>query len=689
MISKTGLVLCIIIGKIKIKAWGNSKQKNNMSEALMPRIESSDNNKDKKQSSFAEEFFLAQKDFYRHYAGDASIEILPASEAPVDVPTMAIDLEHGKMYVNPVFFEDKAYSLDKANCGVLHESDHFNELKELLGSRGGETIWKKHADKLKSAKRYGILDNCLDDIKINKMVLKKVPVLEKTMENLYRENLFPEKDFTNLPKHIQFSYALAREGNLPEECAVATDVREEIEKLKNKRSKSGVSLVDYAVSPHTPMAMRIKLQEAHFYPIIDKFFEEDVQKKQKEQEQKKEKGEGSGEQNEEKDGGAENKAQDQKGEKDKKQKAKSADKKSAKKESGAENGEPQDPEEYFQKEYAEYDKNNPHAVPIEDVQKAAEKYIESKKSEKSTEEMSKEAYAKAEGVTVAELDEYERFWREIENLKNPETNEFVIEELRALFQKIINERKKKKYVPKYPTEEGEILAFPAEAVAAVKSGDREPKVWETVEQKEKPREMHGDFDVTLVADRSGSMDGVKAIEQRKAAALLLEALKDFCDELEEARKDIEYDLNVRTEAWSFGDEAQVEILKPLSSELTEKQRVHVYKKLADANGNKTYDFMTLEKIRDNISEDDLRKIRAGKLKKIIIVMSDGQSHGVPRVQAVCNDLREKGIVIAGVGITLEGKSIETTYAPDGQVCENPSDLAKVLSDLLKNELKEL
>ena len=169
----------------------------------------------------------------------------------------------------------------------------------------------------------------------------------------------------------------------------------------------------------------------------------------------------------------------------------------------------------------------------------------------------------------------------------------------------------------------------------------------------------------------------------------MEALKDFCDDLDEARHDMEYDLNVRTEVWSFGDEKQVEILKPLSKELTEKQRVHVYKKLADTSGNSTYDFLSLEKIRDSISQEDLQKIREGKLKKIIIIFSDGVSDDVPRVQDVLRDLREKRVVIVGVGITNGGKAVETTYAPNGQVCENPSDLSKVLGDLLKNELKEL
>ena len=70
-------------------------------------------------------------------------------------------------------------------------------------------------------------------------------------------------------------------------------------------------------------------------------------------------------------------------------------------------------------------------------------------------------------------------------------------------------------------------------------------------------------------------------------------------------------------------------------------------------------------------------------------MSDGESHGASQVQEICKDMREKNIAVVGVGITKDGASIVKTYAPDGQVCENPGDLAKVLSDLLKKELKDL
>lgn len=39
----------------------------------------------KGENSLAEEFFTAQKDFYRHYVGDSSVAIKLSSEAPQEV----------------------------------------------------------------------------------------------------------------------------------------------------------------------------------------------------------------------------------------------------------------------------------------------------------------------------------------------------------------------------------------------------------------------------------------------------------------------------------------------------------------------------------------------------------------------------------------------------------------------------
>jgi len=292
----------------------------------------------------------------------------------------------------------------------------------------------------------------------------------------------------------------------------------------------------------------------------------------------------------------------------------------------------------------------------------------------------------------------------LENLEDPDTGEKVIDGLRQIFKRIIAERLRERYTPKHPLSEGEEPVLIADAVVAVNNGDFEPEIWQSLEKKYLPQELYGDFDVTLVPDRSYSMRGKKAEEQRKAVTLALEALKEFCDELDEARSDLKHDLNVRSEVFGFGGINEVKVLKPLSDQLTEKQRVSVSKDLNDTPGKSTLDYLTLEKIRDEVTPEEWEKIKNKKLRKVIIVFTDGQSSDAEKVKLVLdggwvkNDqdeevyvtgLRELGVAVAAIGVTASGKAAETTYAPYGQTCESVEKLAVVLADLLKDYLKDL
>ena len=503
---------------------------------------------------------------------------------------------------------------------------------------------------------------------MNRGVVSRAPTLDDSRANLYKENAFPKTDYTKDPKHLQFSYAFLHEAMLDDKIDLSADVRSEVDRLKNIKVR-GRSLVDFATDPNTPMSARLEIQKRFFEPILEKFYQEDKEKKKKEG---KKDGEGKGDKEQ---GGEENKnnisKKDEKGQLKKPKSSKESD------------------EELFKKEYEEYDKNNPQSISKKKIAEAVKNYIEAKKKQKTADELALEAYTKAEGVKTEELLEYRKFWQEVENLKNPETDEYLVEELREIFKRIITERMKPKISSKYPEKEGDLLMFPTKAVVDIKSGVKEPEVWETIEQKERPADLFGDFDVTLICDRSGSMNGAgKDIAQRQATTLLLEVLKEFSDDLEENKIDLEYNLNVRTEAWSFGDSAQCEMLKGLSSSLSEKERVYVYNKLSDVSGT-TRDFETLEKVKNFLSEDDLEKIRNKKLKKIIFVLSDGGSDNPSKTQNLLKDLREKGILVYGIGMTSSAEAIRDTYAPDALVCDKIENLPLVVGNLLKKEIDNL
>lgn len=640
-------------------------------------------------------FFDLHGHFLERYAGDSSIGIRPS---PEDLGTFAIDLERGILYAETSRFGEKGWSQDKILSSVLHEFEHFREFRELLDEKNGDQIWQRHSRKLKEKRRFGILDNCFDDIKIDRRVDARAPVLHEAIKSKYREDLFPAVDYTNEPKHLQFAYALKRRGVLAEEkMEISPDVQAEITKLE-EIERNGVKLLEYATRPETPMSMRLKLQDKFLVPIYEKFFQEDVEEKQKQ---------GSGESGNEggesandgdADGTSGNKDSNKDGNNSKPQKLKNKTGKSdGSRHTGPsaadanETGEAINPEDYFKDEYDKFDQANPKLIDYssDELKEQIDAYIKAQQGQ-SAEQEALEAYARAEGVSLPEIREYQRYFSQLENLENPETGEKVLEELRKIFKRIIAERKKDRYAPKHPLSEGEVLINPSEAVVSVLAGENEPEVWQSQEKKDLPQELFGDFDVTLVCDRSISMNKEqKAAEQKKAAILILEALKEFCDELDEMRSDLKHDLNVRSEVWGFGGLSEVGMLKPLSEQLTEKQRVSVYQELAQTPGDSTMDFLALEKIRDEVTPEEWRKIESKKLRKVIIVLTDGGSSDSAKVQQLLRQFETAGVAVAAIGITASGRPAETTYAPNGQTCESVENLAVVLADLLKQYLQDL
>ena len=134
------------------------------------------------------DFFLQYREFLEWYAGDASLQVkssegVMTADGPLE--TFAINLEKGVLYGHPKFFEEKmGYSEGKALFAFLHELEHFRELTSLLREKGGGTIWRKHQQKIKGKRRYHILDNCFDDVKMKRSVVTRVPSLGETRKKL-------------------------------------------------------------------------------------------------------------------------------------------------------------------------------------------------------------------------------------------------------------------------------------------------------------------------------------------------------------------------------------------------------------------------------------------------------------------------------------------------------------------------
>lgn len=625
------------------------------------------------------EFVNRHRDLFEHYAR-GQVDFKPA---PPDCNTFAYDLEHDTIFINSLFYQKQGFSDEKTAFATLHEIEHFQEKLALVREKGGDSMFDRYLSRIKQSRAYGLMDNCVADIRENKTVVAKTNTSFADIEHtLYTEDLFPETDFTTIPKHIQFAQALLREARVPDEqCQVAPQVRAALNEVKSIKTKNGTSLMDIIAHPETPMSTRLRLQDKLIWPHVEKLLEQDIEEDKKKEEESGDGGQGDEKPGDLQDGSGEPKE----GKKDGKPKPSGKPSSDGKPQKGE--GE-NDPNKRFDGAYTEAEKRSPHAVPIEEQKKALKEWKEGKGSPL---DRADQEYSSQLGVTKEDLQRYRSIAEQLNNTINPETNQSAIDDLRQLIERIIAHRQKERQAPQYPTEEGEFLADPAELVSQVRVGNWEPKVWETQEVKMEKGKRFGRVQITLVGDRSGSMQQEgKSQEQQKATVLFMEALKEFQDRLLEEAVNLQKPLAIESEVYTFQASAEdARPIKPMSEELSERDRIQVVSVLSTCPGPSTTDFVPLESISRGISEETRRDIQNGELKKIVVVFTDGGSDDPARVSRALEKLRADGVVVIGVGVTESGAPALTTYAPSARLAETASQLPKVLADILQEHLADL
>lgn len=621
--------------------------------------------------------FERHREMYEQYAG-YSITVKPAPEG---LDTFAFDLETNTIYLNDKFYALLGYPEEGTSFATFHEIEHFREKLALLKEKDGAYVFGQYLEKLDTkasphSGAYGVMDNCISDIRQNGAVVARTHAGFDTIEKqLYKDVQFPDVDFVKesnkKPLHIQLPYAILNEYRSGRACVVDERVRKVIDKLQHTTLPNGkvVDLLALMTNPDpkvVSMSKRLLIQDTYIWPHVLELLEEDLNEVQK---KKEEGGEG------------------------KKDEGKNDDEKSQKPQNDTSpqnaGGQPQEnpnPNEVFKEVYAEAQKRVPNAMPVDTQKEALKKWVQENGNE---EDRVNKALAERLGVKKEDVKAYKDIARAL-SAPNPEAQESVIDDLEQVIRRIISRRFKEKHKPRYPVEEGDELVDPAGWLAEVRGGNFEPKVWEDTEIKLEKSKKCGDVEVTLVCDRSGSMKGEKQREQQKALVLFMEALKRFNDVLDDEESRVEKPLTIQSEIYTFqADDTDGVPIKKMGKALTEKERIVSSAKVATTPGGSTTDFISLEAIAQSIVPETVEKIKEGELRKIVIVFTDGNSDDSRRVHTVCGALRKQGVTVIGVGITEGGKSALTTYAPKAVFAERAEDLPKVLADILKEMLADV
>jgi hypothetical protein len=612
--------------------------------------------------------FETHRDMYEQYAGYA----VTVEPAPEDLDTFAFDLKNNTIYLNDKFYTLLGYPEVGTSFATFHEIEHFREKLALLKERGGARIFEQYLAKLDGkvspyAEAYSVVDNCISDVRQNAAVMARTHAgFDDIEKQLYKDVQFPDVDFTkeghSQPLHVQLPYAILNEYRSGRTCVVDEWVRTIMNELQHTTLPNG-KVVDVLALMTNPdpkvvsMSKRLQIQDTYVWPRVLELLEKDL-------EEEKEKTQNNGEEE-----GGEGQSSAEEG---------------GKQESG--DAQKPNPNEVFKDVYAEAKKRVPNALPIEAQKESLKKWVE---ENGSAEQQKNKVLAEKLGVKPEEVKKYKDIVQELHKNK-PETNESVIDELEHVIRRIISRRLKERQVPRYPVEEGDELVDPAGWLAEVQGGNFEPKVWEDTEIKLKKEQKFGDVEITLVCDRSGSMEGQKQREQQKALVLFMEALKRFNDILDDEEVNVEKPLSIKSEIYTFqADMLDAVPVKRMGKVLSEKERIMSCSKVSTTPGSKTTDFVPLEIIQKGLTSETIEKIQEGELKKIIIVFTDGDSSDASRVQSTCATLRGKGVVVIGVGITSEGKSALVTYSPQAMLAEKAEDLPLVLKDILKEVLMDV
>lgn len=574
----------------------------------------------------------------------------------------AFDFENKRLLYDPNFFIERGYSLKETLFATTHElMAHYGELL-----RDPELV-------LKEARRYSqtkphlhILYNIFEDVLGNNRIVAELPFLDETRTTLYKEKMFPQTDYTDQSSHVQFVYGFIRESMVPEEpVKLGTEAREALEQLR-AFGKDKTDVLDLVTTPTIDPRDRFRIMRSVVEPIYEKLYRKDLeQEKQKKEKkrrwpwQKKE---------EEKKGG---------GEGEPKEKPKGG--------KGAERKAIEEAVKKFKKEYEAYEKTHPEPLSPKDEEKIKEvlKEIAAQRGGlPSLDRSILDGWAKEHGVNAEDVIGYRNEYKEI----NP-----LIKELREVFKKIVSRRLKERMrlSPQLEREGEEIEEGSlTEAYVESKAGG-EPRVFREVEWKKREEVGYGMLDMTLVNDLSGSMEGAKLSMDRKSKQLFMESLADFQKEIEEAEFEngVSLGLEVRTEIRAFGDFGDAE-LKKLSPHLDEKERISVWKKLHKAGGG-TPDYLSLEEVLKSIDTDYEKELRDKKRRKVVVVLSDGESQDEARVRRALKELRDKGVIVFALGMTESGQAVKETYRPDAEVITNINKLPEAVQKIILKHTEDL
>jgi hypothetical protein len=148
--------------------------------------------------------------------------------------------------------------------------------------------------------------------------------------------------------------------------------------------------------------------------------------------------------------------------------------------------------------------------------------------------------------------------------------------------------------------------------------------------------------------------------------------------------------------WVMFDWNRTREIKKSWTDFSDKDRLKAYSVLDYCDWGSTNDYDWLDEIIKDIEsrpQEYLDNIKSWKTKKIVLVLSDGWSSNETKMKEKIDNLRKSWVLVYWIGITNWGSPVVDLFNSGDKklgfwkVCENSSDLAKILKDLLLEHIQ--
>jgi hypothetical protein len=561
------------------------------------------------------------------------------------------DMTNGHVTVDPSFFTEKGYTSDMSVYATLHEVvAHLREVQtepeltaQALQFRG-------------QGKAEQIFHNILADIAGNHRIHAALPRMGEVAEELYDTKLFPSNnsetglpiDYANTrayPRHLQFLYKIMRQEMIADsQTVVQPEVDAAIDSLRNYEGQGDViQLSTEAPKRRTDQlsaADRFKTWNKIIYPEYWKLIELDKQDPAAGADAAPNPGEGSAEH---------------------------------------QPGEPQKGHGQFDAAYDDYFQQR-HPEPLSEEEQEKVAAAAQQKAHEQSHPIDPQA---AHDQQLREQTGY-GLNEHLEYKSNIDRNLKAISRMRDIYRSVIGERMAyKRGLSRTAYSEGAMLDPNrlAQTIVDIKSGVREPEAYLQYEQRQGEIMAVGKTDYIFVFDCSSSMfngpEGKKPADAAaQSAIILMEGLSAMQRDIEatEAADDTDLELDIQTALYTFG--SQAECIKPLSKNLSDKNRLDIVHKVKTIQGT-TADYLALQEIAEIP--------RAADRQRFVIVATDGRSDNDAASRAAQAKLRTQGVSVYGIGINSDEAT--ALYAPHARRIDSASELPDALQTFIEGTFK--